>query len=114
MTDAAELASDGDLPTARWWLPIGGLVVLFLLQGVVVSVLPPDPLSQAPVMGPLVAVGLVLQVLSPLCVHRDRRYVMAVSAWEPSAWYYWMILPPLSVVLAPLYLYRRHQHVGVP
>jgi len=25
-----------------------------------------------------------------------------------------MVLPPLTLVLAPLYLVRRHQHVGVP
>jgi len=28
--------------------------------------------------------------------------------------YYWMVLPPLTLVLAPLYLVRRQQHVGVP
>lgn len=113
MSEATE-SEDGDRPTARWWLPIGALVVLFLVQGVAVSVLPPDPQSQLPIVGPLVAVGLVLQLGSPLCVHRDRRYVSTVSRWTPSGWYYWMVLPPLTVVLAPLYLYQRHRYVGVP
>jgi uncharacterized membrane protein HdeD (DUF308 family) len=108
-------ATEGEtLPPSRWWLPIGGIVAIMLVQGVASALLPPDPATLAPVMVPTAVVGLALLLGSPLWVHRDRRYVTAVSDWEPSGWYYWMILPPLTVVLAPLYLLRRHQHVGVP
>lgn len=114
MTGVDEERVDDDLPTARWWLPIGALLVVFVLQGVAAAVLPPDSVSQLTLLGPLVAVGLALQLLSPLSVYLDSRYVRTVSEWEPSAVHYVMVLPPFAIVLAPLYLYQRHRYVGVP
>ncbi len=108
-----EAAGGESLPPSRWWLPIGGIVVLLLIQGVATVLLPPDPVTTLPLL-PVAVFGFVLTICSPVCVYLDRRYVMAVSDWQPSGWYYWMVLPPLAVVLAPLYLLRRHQHVGVP
>lgn len=102
-----------DLPESRWWLPIALLVIAVAIQTLSVAVLPPDVFSQLPLV-PLVLAGGVLQVGSPAWVYLDRRYVTAVSDWEPSGWYYFMVLPPLPVLLAPLYLYRRHQYLGVP
>jgi len=101
------------VPPSRWWLPIGGIVVLMIVQAVATVLLPPDPITTLPLL-PVAVLGFVLTVCSPVSVHLDRRYVMAVSDWTPSGWYYWMILPPLTVVLAPLYLVQRHQYVGVP
>ena len=108
-----EAAGQESLPPSRWWLPIAGIVVLMVVQAAATAVLPPDPVTTLPLL-PVAVAGLVLTICSPVCVLLDRRYVTAVSDWEPSGWYYWMILPPLTVVLAPLYLVRRHQHVGVP
>lgn len=99
---------------SRWWLPIAAIVGLLLVQGAVSIVLPPDSGALWPIMGPLVVAGLTLQLLSPVWLYYDRQYLAAVSGWTPSGWYYLMALPPLSVFLSPLYLYQRHQHVGVP
>ena len=82
-----------------------------VVQGVATALLPPDPVTT---LLPVAAFDLVLTICSPACVHLDRRYVTAVSEWEPSGWYYWTILPPLTVALAPLSLLRRYQDVGVP
>ena len=101
------------LPPSRWWLPIAGLVVVMVVQAVATALLPPDPVVMVPLL-PVVVFGVALTICSPACLYLDRRYVRAVSDWEPSGWYYWMMLPPLTVLLAPLYLVRRHQHVGVP
>ncbi|WP_324661976.1 hypothetical protein [Haloarcula sediminis] len=106
-------SGEGTLPPSRWWLPIAGIVVVMVAQAAATALLPPDPVTTLPLL-PLAAAGFVLTVCSPVCVYLDRRYVTAVSDWAPSGWYYWMLLPPLTVVLAPLYLLRRHQHVGVP
>ncbi|WP_277541011.1 hypothetical protein [Haloarcula laminariae] len=100
-------------PPSRWWLPIAGIVAVMVAQAATTVLLPPDPVTTLPLL-PLAAAGFVLTICSPVCVHLDRRYVTAVSDWVPSGWYYWMALPPLTLVLAPLYLLRRHQHVGVP
>jgi len=99
---------------SRWWLPIAALVGVVVLQGVLSIVLPPDPETLFPFIAPLVVVGLALQLCSPVCLYYDRRYLSAVADWTPSKWYYAMLFPPLSVVLAPLYLYQRQQRVGVP
>jgi len=106
-------AGEESLPPSRWWLPIAGIVVLVVVQATATALLPPDPVTTLPLL-PVAVAGLVLTICSPVCVYLDRRYVIAVSDWQPSGWYYWMILPPLAVVLAPLYLVRRHQFVGVP
>jgi len=111
VTSAA--AERESLPPSRWWLPIAGIVVVMLVQAAATVLLPPDPVTTLPLL-PVAAFGFVLTFCSPVCLYLDRRYVTAASDWEPSGWYYWMVLPPLTLVLAPLYLLRRHQHVGVP
>jgi len=102
-----------DRPDSRWWLPIAGLVVAFVTIAIAMWLLPPDPFSQL-ILVPALGVGFALQLLSPLFVHRDRQYLRTVSSWDPSGWYYLMVLPPLTLVLAPLYLYYRHRAVDVP
>ncbi|MBX0302980.1 hypothetical protein [Haloarcula salinisoli] len=101
-----ETAGGESLPPSRWWLPIAGIVVVMLVQADAVPVMPPDPVTALPLL-PVVVAGFVLTLCSPVCVNPDRRYVTAVSDWVLSGWYYW-------IMLAPLYLLRRHQHVGVP
>ena len=100
--------------TSRWWLPIGALVCVVLLQGAVSFIFPPDPAKLFRFMAPLIGLGLLLQLVSPVCLYYDRQYLETATGWEPSSWYYLMVLPPFSVFLPPLYLYQRHRYVGVP
>ncbi|MCG1004014.1 MULTISPECIES: hypothetical protein [Halobacterium] len=37
-----------------------------------------------------------------------------VPAWTPSALYFLMVVPAVAPLVAAAYVYRRHQHVGVP
>lgn len=97
----------------RWWIPIGVLALLLPIQASIAIAVPPDAYTGI-VLAPISILGVVLTILSPLFVHFDRRYLQGQSAWEPSGWYYWMILPPLTLVLPILYIYQRHRQVGVP
>ena len=100
-------------PTEKWWMPIGVLAAIFPILALLAIVLPTDVYSSL-IAAPFALLGSVIMLLSPLIVYFDKRYVTTVSDWEPSGWYYWMIIPPLALVLPYLYLYERHKYVGTP
>ena len=104
------------VPSGRWWIPIGVLaallVVLFPILAVIALVTPPHAFYSL-LGAPSVLLGLLLTLLSPIFVRLDERYVLSVSTWEPSGWYSWMIVPPLSL-LSVVYIYERHKYVGTP
>lgn len=99
-------------PSDRWWIPIGVLAALIPILVVVTVATPPDVFSSL-VSAPFALLGFVLTLLSPILVHLDKQYIESVSTWEPSGWYYWMIVPPLTL-LSVFYIYQRHKHVGTP
>lgn len=98
-----------------WWIlaaqPLGFL--LLFVMAVAYAVLPIPFMAPFPV--PYVLIGLLwlLKFVAPVAVYFDRRAV-AVSDWSPSIAYYLVILPVVGVLLAAIYLYERHDRVGVP
>lgn len=105
-----------------WLLVLGGLVMLAVVQ-------PPSPNQNLVTIPPIHAfpvrvflMGLVMGLffllppLSGLALFFDRKHVSSVSEWTPSIFYYLMALPGpiLTDVIAMLYLYERHTHVGTP
>lgn len=108
------VASTTTQPTSdKWWIPIGVLVLLIPIVGVLGVALPPDAYSSL-LIAPFSLLGGILTLLSPIFVYFDRKYLKEQSEWAPSGWYYWMILPPLTLVLPIIYVYQRHEQVGVP
>lgn len=100
-------------PNDKWWIPIGVLAALVPIIALIAIALPPDAYTSL-ITAPFALLGGVLTLLSPLIVYFDKQYVTAVSDWDPSGWYYWMIAPPLTLVLPFAYLYERHKYVDVP
>ncbi len=97
----------------RWWQPITVLVATLPVALVLSLVLPPDAFAMLPVFA-VVALGVALALCSPAFVYFDRQYLAAEDAWTPSALYYLMVVPAVAPLVAAAYVYRRHQHVGVP
>lgn len=97
----------------KWWIPIGILVVIIPMMVPVSFMLPADAYTLL-LTGPLTLIGFILLILSPLFVYYDRRYLMTTSRWKPSRLYYLMFFPLIGNVLAFVYLYNRHKHLGVP
>ncbi|WP_227357101.1 DUF4407 domain-containing protein [Haladaptatus salinisoli] len=100
-------------PTEKWWMLIGVLVAIFPILAFLAVAFPTDVYSSL-IAAPFALLGGVIMLLSPLIVYFDKQYVTTVSDWDPSGWYYWMIVPPLALVLPYLYLYERHKYVGTP
>ena len=97
----------------HWWIPIGLLaLVLPVLLGFGI-LFPPDVYTSV-LTAPIVLLGFVLTLFAPIAVYFDRKYVTAVSNWTPSEWYFLIVLPPFSLVLPYVYLYRRQRYVSKP
>lgn len=61
--------------------------------------------------------GLLAWVLLPLSLYFDTEYVRANAHWNPSRWVYVgtaALVPGFCVVTGAVYLYRRHEVLGVP
>lgn len=109
MTDTASDGARSD----RWWTPIAALTATLSVTVFLTLVLPPDAFAMLPVTL-VTLVGVVLVLLSPAFVHFDRQYLAAQHSWTPSNWYYLMVALPVSPVVAAVYLYGRHERIGVP
>jgi len=99
-------------PEDRWWIPIGILVALVPIVVALGLFAPPDAFY-ALFTAPVILLGYALTLFSPLFVYFDKQYVESVSTWTPSSWYYLMPFPPLTF-LSIVYIYQRHEYVGVP
>jgi hypothetical protein len=104
--------------TAGWWWT---LVAVNLAVFVAVFVGNEIALSLPAWLEPAKFFVGVIAVTAPavvaVAVHFDRRYVSTVSDWEPRSEYILLGLAMwvgIGVPLAVLYLYRRHERVGVP
>lgn len=97
----------------KWWVPVAILATIIPL-GMFISVLYPPDATLGIILIPITLLGGVLLLFSPIAVYFDRKYIAKVSDWEPSDWYYWMFVPPLSLVLPYVYLYNRHKYVDTP
>ncbi|WP_227377906.1 hypothetical protein [Haladaptatus halobius] len=100
-------------PNDKWWIPIGMLAALVPIIALIAIALPPDAYTSL-ITTPFALLGGFLTLLSPLIIYFDKQYVTAVSDWNPSGWYYWMIIPVIGFVLPYLYLYERHKYVDTP
>lgn len=112
MSQVGNEEAESNPPDDRWWIPIATLVALIPINAGFGLLTPPDAFFSL-VSAPFALFGLVLTLLSPIFVHLDKQYVESVSAWKPSDWYYFMLIPPLAL-LSIIYIYKRHKYVGVP
>lgn len=101
----------------KWWFIIGGRALLLLLWTLYVILSRFIGLGYVSWM--IYVVGapyLLLTLSSSVAVYFDRQYVTATSDWSPSRIYYLMVVPARAIgELSPfVYLYHRHQYVGVP
>lgn len=109
-------SSDADAPVSdRWWLLVAFqpawfllLLAIFLMQMIT------DLQLFYAVVYPVQLVGFAALPFAPLGVHYDRKYVAAVADWRPSLAYYLTFASIVGVLLAAIYVYERHEHVGVP
>ena len=53
-------------------------------------------------------------VLGPVGIYFDRQYVGFVSDWTPSQLYYMALIPGWGLLIAMVYIYNRHDNIGVP
>ena len=53
-------------------------------------------------------------LVSSVAVYYDRQYVASVSEWTPTRLYYLTCLGYAGMLIALLYVWRRHQVLGVP
>ncbi|WP_266078134.1 hypothetical protein [Haladaptatus caseinilyticus] len=106
---------------SRWWLLIlPGLVTtigtavtsaVFDTSVAALSVLP------APIRFVFGVAVLTAPAIVAIGIHFDRQYVASVSSWEPRSEYVLLGIAMWFGVGIPfglLYLYRRHEYVGVP
>jgi hypothetical protein len=105
-----------------WWLPILAIPILFLVWLAVTLF----NIAFAEYLGPqfsgfLVAIASVpiigsygVSLFAPFALYHDRRYVSEHSDWTPNLLYLFVVVPLLNVLIASLYLTRRHRFVGAP
>lgn len=70
----------------------------------------------------VIIVSIALIVLLPIALYMDARAVSEAAVdWQPDPFLYGIlgvlqifITPVIGVIIAVYYLYRRHEHVGVP
>ena len=106
----------GSAPVSdKWWVLVAVSPIWFLLLLVIGLI---STAAQTAIFSdiayPMVLVGIVLLVLCPIGVHFDRKYVAEVSDWRPSLAYYLTFASVVGALLAAIYVYERHEHVGVP
>lgn len=53
-------------------------------------------------------------LLSSVAVYFDRKYVSSVSEWTPTRLYYFTFLGYPGMMIALVYVWRRHRVLGVP
>ena len=100
-----------------WWVAVAANLVAFVVLFVLNEIRSAVP----PTLGRLrLVVGIVVltaPAVVAIAVHFDRRYVAAVSDWEPRSEYILLGLLMwfgVGVPLALLYLARRRSRVGTP
>lgn len=84
------------------------LVIMVVYVGwSVVFELIPEPFSTAT----LLFFGIVW-ISSPYILYKDIQHVIRNSDWEPSAWYYLIVIPGwIGVAAVGLYLHRRDKYL---
>lgn len=116
LRDAGPPVRAGQAPVSdKWWVLVAVSPVWFLclLALSLLSTALRSPIFSG-ITYPMVLVGLLLLALCPVGVHFDRKYVAAVADWRPSLAYYLTFAAMVGVLLAALYVYERHERVGVP
>lgn len=89
----------------NWWLGVAGATVAIVLGFVVSTV--SEPLASVLFLGIFVM---------PVAMYFDMQYVRANSQWNPSTvlWVVGSLLLGALVIPGVVYLYRRHETLGVP
>lgn len=105
-------------PEGRWWFPVLLAAVAFPVNvlggftiGLVGSAVGGDPGFATNVLWAVVGTTLVT---SSVAVYFDRQYVASVSDWTPTRLYYFTFLGYVGMMLAIVYVWRRHRVLGVP
>ena len=105
---------------SHWWYLVAGVFLWGIVSTVLVitSII----LGWGGTLAVLLAyAAIALLALLPIGLYLDgRKIVEAEVDWEPDITLYvvggiiGIFIPLLSVAVAGLYLYRRHEHVGTP
>lgn len=105
-------------PAGRWWFPVLLAAVAFPVNvlggftiGLVGSAVRGDTGFAT---NALWAVVVTTLLVSSVAVHYDRQYVASVSEWTPTRLYYFTFLGYVGMMLAIVYVWRRHRILGVP
>ncbi len=106
---------------SRWWLLIIPGLATTLATAVSSVVFGVPAINISSLSEPLALVVGLTVLTTPAVVaigiHFDRKYVASVSEWEPRSEYVLLGIAMwfgFGIPLALLYLYRRHEYVGVP
>lgn len=93
-----------------WWYGVAGFAGLWV---VLLAIAGNEPAGSGAFLGLLV---LVAWLGLPLAAYYDMQYVRSRSQWRPSVglWVLGLLVWILNIPLAAIYLYRRHETVGVP
>lgn len=117
MDDTAVANPSEPAVSQYWWLVllIAPLVHVIGITGVFDLGVALLPNLFADVLGFLfVLLSFGLWLLQIVAVYYDRRYVTTVSDWSPSVVYYLVVVFPIGILIAIIYLYERHSHIGIP
>lgn len=106
---ATSAPREGDgVPSADWWYGVAtaGVAWVVVLGAWAAGVQ----------HGGLGALALLAWAGLPVSISRDARFVRARSDWEPSGgpWAFAALVPVLNLVVALIYLVRRHEVLGTP
>ena len=107
-------AEDAPVSDRWWWLVAAQPVWFVLFFAVAIGTSVTNAYFLADAVYWMVLFGLALLPLAPIGVHFDRKYVAAAADWRPSIAYYLTFASFVGVLLAAMYLYERHERVGVP
>lgn len=93
-----------------WWYAVAGFAGLWVL---LLALVGNEPAGSGAFLGFLV---LLAWFGLPMAAYYDMQYVRSRSRWRPSVglWVLGFLVWFLNVPLAAIYLYRRHETVGVP
>lgn len=93
-----------------WWYGVAGFAALWVVVLALLGNVSPAAEGFVGLLFFVAWVGL------PLAAYYDMQYVRSESQWRPNGglWVLGLLVWFLNVPLAAIYLYRRHETVGVP
>lgn len=108
--DVAQQSSGQSDVSQQWWYGIAGGVVLWVLVLFV-------PVGESAIVGQILNATMVVAWAGlPLAAYFDMQYVRDSSAWQPreTIWVLLFAIWFVNIAAGVVYLYRRHEELGVP